>query len=64
MAGHAAAAAAEPVPGWLLKVDGASGRLLGWAPSAGNHGMDVMGDGTLLLGPGPGLVAQRYRKGA
>ena len=49
-------------PGWLLKVDGASGRLLGWAPSAGNHGMDVMADGTLLLGPGPGLVAQRYRR--
>ena len=48
-------------PGWLLKVDGASGRLLGWAPSAGNHGMDVMRDGTLLLGPGPGLIAQRYR---
>jgi streptogramin lyase len=49
-------------PGWLLKVDGASGRLLGWAPSAGNHGMDVMADGTLLLGPGPGLVAQRYQR--
>lgn len=48
-------------PGWLLKVDGASGRLLGWAPSAGNHGMEVMADGTLLLGPGPELVAQRYR---
>ena len=48
-------------PGWLLKVDGASGRLLGWAPSAGNHGMDVTRSGTLLLGPGPGLVAQRYR---
>lgn len=49
-------------PGWLLKVDGTSGRLLGWAPSAGNHGMEVMTDGTLLLGPGPGLVAQRYRR--
>jgi streptogramin lyase len=49
-------------PGWLLKVDGASGRLLGWAPSAGNHGMEVTADGTLLLGPGPGLVAQRYRR--
>ena len=48
-------------PGWLLKVDSASGRLLGWAPSTGNHGMDVTRDGTLLLGPGPGLVAQRYR---
>ncbi|MGE0363116.1 MAG: peptidyl-alpha-hydroxyglycine alpha-amidating lyase family protein [Vicinamibacterales bacterium] len=48
-------------PGWLLKVDAASGRLLGWVPSAGNHGMDVMADGTLLMGPGPGLIAQRYR---
>jgi DNA-binding beta-propeller fold protein YncE len=48
-------------PGWLLKVDTASGRLLGWAPSEGNHGMDVLADGTLLLGPGPGATAQRYR---
>ncbi len=48
-------------PGWLLKVEAASGALLGWAPSAGNHGMDVMRDGTLLMGPGPGLVPQRYR---
>ena len=50
------------VAGVAAEGDGASGRLLGWAPSAGNHGMDVMADGTLLLGPGPGLVAQRYRR--
>jgi streptogramin lyase len=50
-------------PGWLLKVDTRSGRLLGWVPSAGNHGMDVMADGALLLGPGPGFVPQRYRAG-
>ena len=48
-------------PGWLLKVDTASGRLLGSVPSAGNHGMDVMATGELLLGPGPSLVPQRYR---
>ncbi|MGD9906874.1 MAG: peptidyl-alpha-hydroxyglycine alpha-amidating lyase family protein, partial [Vicinamibacterales bacterium] len=48
-------------PGWLLKVDIASGRLDGWVPSTGNHGMEVMADGTLLMAPGPGLVPQRYR---
>ena len=46
-------------PGWLLKVDGASGRLLGWAPSAGNHGMDVTRDGHAAARPraGPGRAA-------
>ena len=49
-------------PGWLLKVEGKTGRLLGWVPSAGNHGMDVMASGELLLGPGPNLVPQWYRR--
>jgi DNA-binding beta-propeller fold protein YncE len=49
------------VPGWLLKVDPASGALLGYVNSEGNHGMDVMRNGDLLLGPGPGQVPQRYR---
>jgi DNA-binding beta-propeller fold protein YncE len=47
-------------PGWLLKVDTKTGKIAGWVPSAGNHGMDVMTSGDLLLGPGPGLVPQRY----
>ena len=48
-------------PGWLIRVDRASGKLLGYVESAGNHGMDVMPDGDLLQAPGPDLVPQRYR---
>ncbi len=48
-------------PGWLLKVDTATGAIAGRVPSAGNHGMAVMGNGELLLGPGPNLVPQWYR---
>lgn len=50
-------------PGWLLKVDTRSGRIAGWVPSAGNHGMEVQANGELLLGPGPNLVPQWYRRG-
>ena len=49
-------------PGWLLKVDAKTGRIAGWVPSAGNHGMDVMTSGELLVGPGPNRVPQRYRR--
>jgi DNA-binding beta-propeller fold protein YncE len=49
-------------PGWLLKVDTKTGTVAGWVPSAGNHGMDVMANGELLLGPGPNLVPQWYRR--
>jgi hypothetical protein len=46
----------------LLKVDTRTGKIAGWVPSAGNHGMDVMADGALLLVPGPSLVPQAYRR--
>lgn len=49
-------------PGWLLKVDTKTGKIAGKVPSAGNHGMDVMASGELLLGPGPNLVPQWYRR--
>lgn len=49
-------------PGWLMKVETKTGRIAGWVPSAGNHGMDVMASGELLLGPGPNLVPQWYRR--
>ena len=49
-------------PGWLLKVDTRTGAIAGWVSSAGNHGMDVIASGELLLGPGPGLVPQWYRR--
>lgn len=49
-------------PGWLIKVDRASGKLLGYVDAQGNHGMDVMRDGTLLQAPGPDQIPQRYSK--
>ncbi len=49
-------------PGWLMKVDTKSGRIAGWVRSAGNHGMEVMSTGDLLLGPGPNLIPQWYRR--
>ena len=49
-------------PGWLLKVEAKTGKLAGWVPSTGNHGMDVTGSGDLLLGPGPDRVPQRFRR--
>jgi hypothetical protein len=47
-------------PGWLMAVDIASGRVTGLVDSSGNHGMAVAPDGSLLLGPGPDQVPQRY----
>ena len=49
-------------PGWLLKVDTKTGKIAGWVPSTGNHGMDVTTSGDLLVGPGPNRVPQRYRR--
>ena len=49
-------------PGWLLKITTTTGAIAGWVPSAGNHCMDVMASGELLLGPGPNLVPQWYRR--
>lgn len=48
-------------PGWLLKVDRASGTLMGYVDALGNHGMDVMPTGELLQAPGPNQVPQIYR---
>jgi len=47
-------------PGWLIKVDRASGKLLGYVDAVGNHGMDVMANGDLLQSPGPDEKPQRY----
>lgn len=49
-------------PGWLIKVDRASGKLLGYVDAQGNHGMDVTPDGDLLQAPGPDQIPQRYSK--
>jgi DNA-binding beta-propeller fold protein YncE len=48
-------------PGWLIKVDRASGNLIGYVEAMGNHGMDVMPNGDLLQAPGPDQIPQRYR---
>lgn len=48
-------------PGWLIKVDRETGKLLGYVSSAGNHGMDVAPNGDLLQAPGPEQIPQRYR---
>jgi hypothetical protein len=48
-------------PGWLIRLDRTSGKLLGYVESSGNHGMDVVANGDLLQAPGPDLVPQRYR---
>ncbi|MEZ5419920.1 MAG: SMP-30/gluconolactonase/LRE family protein [Vicinamibacterales bacterium] len=49
-------------PGWLLKIDRATGRIAGWVTAGGIHGMDATRSGELLLGPGPGFVPQWYRR--
>jgi hypothetical protein len=49
-------------PGWLLKVDTKTGKIVGWVPSTGNHGMEVKPNGDLLVGPGPSRVPQRYTR--
>ena len=48
-------------PGWLIKVDRATGKLLGYVDSQGNHGMDVLPTGELIQAPGPNQVPQLYR---
>jgi DNA-binding beta-propeller fold protein YncE len=48
-------------PGWLIKIDRGTGKLLGYVDAAGNHGMDVTPGGDLLQAPGPEQVPQRYR---
>jgi hypothetical protein len=49
------------VPGWLIKVDRRSGKVLGAVDSEGNHGMDVLSNGELLSAPGPNNIPQRFR---
>ena len=48
-------------PGWLVKVDRATGALLGSVPSEGNHGLDVLPNGDVIQSPGPDQLPQRYR---
>lgn len=47
--------------GWLIKVDRATGNLLGYVDAALNHGLDVMPNGDVLHSPGPNQIPQHYR---
>jgi DNA-binding beta-propeller fold protein YncE len=47
-------------PGWLIKLHRDTGVFLGAVESQGNHGVEVMASGDLLLAPGPDQVPQRY----
>jgi hypothetical protein len=49
-------------PGWLIKLDRKTGKVLMYAESSNNHGMDVMANGDLLNAPGPNQLPQIYRK--
>lgn len=49
-------------PGWLMKVDRKTGKLLGHVDATGVHGMDARDDGTVLFGPGPTQTPQIYRR--
>lgn len=48
-------------PGWLIKVDKKTGKLLGYVEANGNHGMEAMLNGELLQSPGPDNIPQWYR---
>jgi len=47
-------------PGWLMKIDRKSGAMLGYVDVAGVHGMEVMLNGELLVGPGPDAKAPQW----
>ena len=50
-------------PGWLMKIDRKTGTVLGYVEVTGVHGMGVMPDGELIVGPGPDARApQWFRK--
>lgn len=48
-------------PGWLIKVDRATGNVLGYVDAMVGHGLDVLPNGDLLHAPGPNQVPQHYR---
>ena len=44
-------------PGWLLKLDRATGKVLGYADVNGVHGMVALENGELIIGLGPDVMA-------
>lgn len=49
-------------PGWLIKLDRDTGKVLGYVEVTGVHGMEAWDNGELLVGPGPGSSPQMFRK--
>ena len=47
-------------PGWLLKMDRKTGKLLGYVEVTGAHGMDALENGELMVGPGPNRDAPQW----
>jgi hypothetical protein len=41
-------------PGWLVNVESATGKILGYLESAGLHSVDVTRDGEIIADPGRG----------
>ncbi len=48
-------------PGWLLKLDGETGKVLAYVEVTRSHGMEVLGNGELIAVPGPKDVPQWFR---
>jgi hypothetical protein len=48
-------------PGWIMKVDSETGKLLGSVEVTGVHGMEALANGELMVGPGPNNTAQHFR---
>jgi DNA-binding beta-propeller fold protein YncE len=47
-------------PGWLMKIDRATGDVLGYVEVTGVHGMDALDNGELLASPGPNAATPQW----
>lgn len=47
-------------PGWILKLDRATGKVLGYVEVTGGHGMVALNTGELMVGPGPDRAAPQW----
>ena len=49
-------------PGWLLQIDRKTGAAISYVDVTGVHGMDVLPNGELIVGPGPDAKAPQWFK--
>ena len=47
-------------PGWMFKLERATGRVLGYVPVTGGHGMEAVDGGDLMVGPGPNRASPQW----